>query len=251
MEREVVGYYRTSSLSNVGSDKDSRKRQRHSVLSFTKSNGMKLVEEFYDEGVSGTLDVLNRPQFLSMLSFCEKNGIDTICFESSDRMSRDLLIMETGFHYLSNLGYKLISVSNQDTFIEITPTGTLIRQVLGVISQFEKSNLVDKLRVSRERKSLLNKSRGYISRSGRGKVEGRKFLTQLYPQLEELVVSYRRVVDKRTRKPLSYMKISNLLMTNNDLSVSFNSVKRILDDVKMKKREERNRKRRRSTIPSY
>ena len=251
MEREVVGYYRTSSLSNVGSDKDSRKRQRHSVLSFTKSNGMKLVEEFYDEGVSGTLDVMNRPQFLSMLSFCEKNGIDTICFESSDRMSRDLLIMETGFHYLSNLGYKLISVSNPDTFIEITPTGTLIRQVLGVISQFEKSNLVDKLRVSRERKSLLNKSRGYISRSGRGKVEGRKFLTQLYPQLEELVVSYRRVVDKRTRKPLSYMKISNLLMTNNDLSVSFNSVKRILDDVKMKKREERNRKRRRSTIPSY
>ena len=251
MERKVVGYYRTSSLSNVGSDKDSRKRQRHSVLSFTKSNGMKLVEEFYDKGVSGTLDVLNRPQFLSMLSFCEKNGIDTICFESSDRMSRDLLIMETGFHYLSNLGYKLISVSNPDTFIEITPTGTLIRQVLGVISQFEKSNLVDKLRVSRERKSLLNKSRGYISRSGRGKVEGRKFLTQLYPQLEELVVSYRRVVDKRTRKPLSYMKISNLLMTNNDLSVSFNSVKRILDDVKMKKREERNRKRRKSTIPSY
>ena len=103
MERNVVGYYRTSSLSNVGSDKDSLKRQRHSVLSFTKSNGMKLVEEFYDEGVSGTLDVLNRPQFLSMLSFCEKNGIDTICFESSDRMSRDLLIMETGFHYLSNL----------------------------------------------------------------------------------------------------------------------------------------------------
>ena len=45
----------------------------------------------------------------------------------------------------------------------------------------------------------------------------------------------------------SYRKISTLLEENHSLSVSFNSVKRILDDYEMMKREERNRKRRKTT----
>ena len=60
MDTNVVGYYRTSSSSNVGNDKDSRKRQKHSVETYTKSNGMNLVAEFYDKGVSGTKEILNR-----------------------------------------------------------------------------------------------------------------------------------------------------------------------------------------------
>jgi len=244
MDTNVVGYYRTSSSSNVGNDKDSRKRQKHSVETYTKSNGMNLVAEFYDKGVSGTKEILNRTSFMEMLNYCEDNSIDTIVFESSDRLSRDLVIMETGFQYLTSLGYKLISVSNPDTFVENTPTGTLIRQVLGVISQFEKSNLVEKLRVSRERKSKLNKSRGYVSRNGKGKVEGRKFLTEKHPELFELVVSYRKQIDRKTKKPLSYMSISKLLKDNHNISISYNTVNRILDDVVRIKREERNRKRR-------
>ena len=119
-----------------------KKRQQHSVKTYAQSKGLNVVNEFYDKGVSGTLDVLNRPSFMEMLNYCEENKVSTIVFESACRMSRDLITMETGFQYLTSLGYKLISVSNPDTFIEDTPTSTMIRQVLGVISQFEKSNLV-------------------------------------------------------------------------------------------------------------
>ena len=136
MDKNVCAYYRTSSASNVGTNKDSKKRQRHSVFSYTDPKGLNVVREFYDKGVSGTLDVLNRPSFMEMLNYCEEKKISTIVFESADRLSRDLIIMETGFQYLTSLGYKLISVSNPDTFIEDTPTSTMIRQVLGVISQF-------------------------------------------------------------------------------------------------------------------
>ena len=87
---------------------------------------MNLVAEFYDKGVSGTKEILNRTSFMEMLNYCEDNSIDTIVFESSNRFSRDLVIQETGFQYLTSLGYKLISVSNPDTFLENTPTGTLI-----------------------------------------------------------------------------------------------------------------------------
>ena len=244
MDKKVVGYYRTSSKSSSGEDKDSGKRQRHSVHTFCKSKGWDVVNEFWDKGVSGTLDVLNRPSFVEMLGYCEENEIDTIVFESSNRLSRDLICMETGFQYLSSIGYTLISVDSPQTFVENTPTSVLVRQVLGCISQFEKSSLVEKLRVSRKRKSKLNKSRNYISRTGRGKVEGVKKLTELNPELSGLVVSYRRKKDRRTKNSLSYMKISKLLEDEHKVSVSFNSVKRILDDVKDEKRESRNRRRR-------
>jgi len=251
MNKKVVGYFRTSSKSSVGVDKDSGKRQRHSVHSFCKTKGWNVVEDFWDKGVSGTLDVLNRPSFMEMLNFCEENEIKTIVFENSSRMSRDLICMETGFQYLSSLGYTLISVENPDTFVDDTPTSVLIRQVLGCISQFQKSSIVNQLKVSRERKSKLNESRGYTSRTGRGKVEGVKRLTELNPELSSLVVGYRRRKDRRTKKPLSYMKISKLLLQEHNLSVSFNTVKRILDDVKVEKRNMRNMKRRKQTIPSF
>ena len=242
---QVVGYYRTSSNSNVGQDKDSRKRQQHAVMNYASSNGMTVVSEFYDKGVSGTKEILNRPSFMKMLDYCEDNEISTIVLEDASRMSRDLIIQETGFQYLTTkLGYKLVSVANPDTFVEHSPTGTLIRQVLGTIAQFEKSNLVEKLRVARERKSIVNKRKGIIARSGKGKVEGKKRLTEKSPYLTELVVSYRKKIDRRTHQPYSYRKISKLLQEKNEISMSYQTVNRILGDVEFMKREERNSKRR-------
>ena len=244
MDKNVCAYYRTSSAVNIGSDKDSRKRQHHSVFSYTQSKGLNVVQEFYDRGVSGTLDVLNRPSFMEMLNYCEDNSIDTIVFESADRLSRDLIIMETGFQYLSNLGYKLISVSSPDSFIEDTPTSTMIRQVLGVISQFEKSNLVLKLKGARDRKSKLNKSKGIIDRNGNGKCAGKKRLSEKHPELAKMVVNLRKVIDRKTHQPLSFRTISRRLDDELNLVVSHNTVQRILDDVVFMNKEERNRKRR-------
>ena len=245
MEKQVVMYARTSSQASGGSDKDSLKRQRHSVSTYCKSNGLIVVKEFYDKGVSGTTDVFTRGSFLEMMNYCKDNSIDTIVVEGADRIARDLLVMETAFMYLtSKLGYNLVSVANPETFVEDTPTQTIIRQILGALSQFEKSQIVEKLKGARERKSTLNKSRGYVSRNGKGKVEGRKFLTEKHPELFELVVSYRKQIDRKTKKPLSYMNISKLLKDNHNISISYNTVNRILDDVVRIKREERNRKRR-------
>ena len=248
MDKKVVGYFRTSSKSSSGEDKDSGKRQRNSVHTFCKMKGWTVVNEFWDKGVSGTIDVLNRPSFVEMLSYCEENEIKTIVFENSSRLSRNVICMETGFQYLSSIGYTLISVDSPETFVENTPTSVLIRQVLGCISQFEKSSLVEKLRVSRKRKSKLNKKNGYISRTGRGKVEGVKKLTELNHELSGLVVKYRRKKDRRTKKPLSYMKISKLLEDQNNISISYISVMRILDDVMDEKRNKRNMKRRKSSV---
>ena len=67
-----------------------------------------------------------------------------------------------------------------------------------------------------------------INRKGKGKCEGRKYLTDRNPELFDLVVSYRKKIDRKTHQPFSYRKISALIKEEHNLSISFNSVKRIL-----------------------
>ena len=127
----VVTYLRTSSNQNVGVEKDSDTRQRLKIDDYVKKNGYSIHKEFYDSGVKGTLDILNRPQFMEMITYCDKKNIKTIVFENSTRLSRDLICQETGFQYLSGLGFTLISVESPDSFVDESPTSVLVRQILG------------------------------------------------------------------------------------------------------------------------
>ena len=104
--------------------------------------------------------------------------------------------------------------------------------------------LVEKLRVSRERKSKKNKELGLISRTGNGRCGGKRKLTDTIPNLSNLVLSYKKTKDIYTRKPLTNTKISNLLLEEHNLSVSYKSVGRILEDIERDKREKINSKRR-------
>ncbi len=51
-------------------------------------------------------------------------------------------------------GYDLISALEGNDLLSNDPTRKLIRQVFGAISQYEKSILISKLRVARDRKRL-------------------------------------------------------------------------------------------------
>jgi DNA invertase Pin-like site-specific DNA recombinase len=245
MCKEVVGYYRTSSTTNVKGD--SRTRQSVSVKNYSKTKGWNVKNEFYDV-ISGTTHILERKEFVEMLSYCEINSIDTILFVGSDRLSRDLLVNEYSYEYLTKLGFTLISVKNDRSFTDTSPTGILVRQILSTISSFEKNNLVEKLRVSRERKSKKNKELGLISRTGNGRCGGKRKLTDTIPNLSNLVLSYKKTKDIRTRKPLNNTKISKLLLEEHNISVSYNSVRRILEDIERDKREKINLKRRVSYV---
>ena len=102
MCKNVVGYYRTSSTTNVKGD--SRTRQSVSVKNYSKTKGWNVKGEFYDV-ISGTTNILERKEFVKMLGYCEENSIDTILFEGSDRLSRDLIVNETSYEYLTKLGH--------------------------------------------------------------------------------------------------------------------------------------------------
>jgi len=168
---KAVAYFRTSSATNVGADKDSLKRQRDAVRAFARSAGYEIVEEFYDAAVSGADDINERPGFAAMLQRLLGNGVRTIIVETASRFARDLIVQETGWRYLREADVTLIAADSPDSFLDETPTAVLIRQVLGAVAQFEKQALVAKLRKARERKKAET-----------GKCGGRKSVAEASPE---------------------------------------------------------------------
>jgi DNA invertase Pin-like site-specific DNA recombinase len=151
----AVAYYRTSSAGNVGADKDSEKRQRAAVQAYAKAHGYDIIKEYYDAAVSGSDPIDQRDGFRAMLSSMLGNGAQVILIENASRFARDLAVQLTGHDLLKAQGITLLPVDAPDYFTDETPTAVMVRQILGAVSQFEKTSLVQKLRQARARKRLV------------------------------------------------------------------------------------------------
>ena len=174
-DRKAVAYLRTSSATNVGMDKDSEKRQRAAIEAHAKAAGYNIVQTFYDDAVSGADPVRERPGFAALLERIEGNGVRAILVETANRFARDILVQETGWRFLKERGIDLIAADSPSAFIDDTPTSKMIRQLLGVISEFEKASLVARLASARKRK-----------RATGVKVDGRKSHAEARPDVVAL-----------------------------------------------------------------
>lgn len=183
--KHVIGYLRTSSASNVGTDKDSEKRQRDAIQTYATRAGCEVVAWFYDAAVSGAGAIEERNGFADALNYSARNEVRTIVVETANRFARDLIAQETGYRLLRQQGIELIAADSPGSFIEDTPTAALIRQVLGAVAQFEKAALVAKLKGARDRK-----------RRETGKCEGRKAHAQIRPDVVKAAKRLRRASPK-------------------------------------------------------
>jgi DNA invertase Pin-like site-specific DNA recombinase len=62
-QQRAVAYFRTSSASNVGDEKDSLNRQQSTVDAFAVKQSYEVVAEFHDAAVSGSDAIEDRPGF--------------------------------------------------------------------------------------------------------------------------------------------------------------------------------------------
>lgn len=194
----ALAYLRTSSSTNVGEDKDSDKRQMAAISAFARRSGYDIVlPPFYDQAVSGADPVTDRPGFSRMLAYLhEHQTVRTILVENASRFARDLAVQITGHDLLKSLGITLIPVDSPTHFAEDTPTAVMVRQILGAVSQFQKSALVSQLRAARDRKRAL-----------KGKCGGRRSHAEAHPQTVQLAKSL-RWINKRTRQRRSMRDIA-------------------------------------------
>ena len=174
MHNKALAYYRTSSATNVGEDKDSLTRQRVAVKRYASQSGYTIVEEFYDAAISGADALDARPGFADALKRIAANGVKTIIVETASRFARDLIVAETGFRRLCEAGITLIAADAPNSFLDDTPTSAFIRQVLAAVQELDRTMTVAKLRGARQRKKVLT-----------GKCEGAKSYAESVPATVE------------------------------------------------------------------
>jgi DNA invertase Pin-like site-specific DNA recombinase len=198
---EAVAYLRTSSASNVGTDKDSEHRQLGAVQSFAKRANFAVVDTFRDPAVSGADPIEGRPGFSALLDRIEGNSVRTVIVEDASRFARDLITQELGILLLIERGVRVLTTSGDDLTETEDHFKVAMRQIAGAFAQLEKARLVGKLRHARDR-----------IRAEKGKCEGRKSHAEVRPGAVELAKRLRRASPK-TGERRSLRTISGELAT--------------------------------------
>lgn len=182
MQPTAYAYLRVSGKGQV--DGHGFDRQLETIQTYARKSGTDILKIFREEGISGTAGESDRPAFQDMVSDLLRNGTRTVFVEGLDRLAREYRIQETLLIYLASKGIDLVSARTEESVtaaIEADPMKKALVQMQGVFSELEKSLLVKKLRVARER-----------IRKERGKCEGRPGYRELAPDVLREIRKLRR-----------------------------------------------------------
>ncbi|MFV0515798.1 MAG: recombinase family protein [Aminipila sp.] len=109
--------------------------QKRTLIGWCKRNGHEVYHIYADEGKSGK-DIKHREQMQTMLEDAKQGLFDIILVWKLTRFTRNLSNLCTTCDMLEK--HKVAFVSYTEGFDCTTPAGRLMRNMLGVIAQFER-----------------------------------------------------------------------------------------------------------------
>lgn len=196
---KVFAYLRVSSPSQAKDDKDGFPRQEEQCRSYAKAHNLKIVKVF-QEDITGM--EYHRPVWAKLMVSLEQNGhgVKTVIIEKLDRLARSLMVQESLVADLQTNGFKLISAMEGADLLDDDPTRVMFRQMLGVWGQYNKAQIVLRLRAARERMKAKT-----------GKCEGQKNYTETERGRELLhrIAELRKKPKYEKRK--TYQQIADIL----------------------------------------
>jgi DNA invertase Pin-like site-specific DNA recombinase len=191
----AYGYIRVSGDSQT--DGDGPIRQQDKITKAADTLSINIVRFFFDDGVAGKIETLNRPAFADTWSLL--GDVSTVVFEKADRLSRELFVQELAIRDARRFGCTLISADEGNMMASNVDSQDisrkLYRQMLGCISEYDKDSIVLKLRAARQR-----------MRVSTGRCEGQK----PYADTLEGQTAIRRIMELRT-SGLGFDKIAHCL----------------------------------------
>jgi DNA invertase Pin-like site-specific DNA recombinase len=104
--------------------------------------GWQIVSEYVDEGVSGSRE--RRPQLDRLMADAHRRKFDLIAVWKIDRFGRSLRHLVNALADLDAYGIAFVSL--RDNLDLSTPSGRLMFQVIGAMSEFEKSLIQERVR---------------------------------------------------------------------------------------------------------
>lgn len=152
---KVVGYLR------VSTDHQAEKGlglevQEKAIREWAKAHSHRLIGLERDEGVSGSNGLDNRVGLLSAMSALKERRAGGLVVYRLDRLARDLIVQETLLAEIRRLGAEAFSTSRAEADVlqddPDDPSRKLIRQILGAVSEYERSMIALRLRSGRRRK---------------------------------------------------------------------------------------------------
>jgi DNA invertase Pin-like site-specific DNA recombinase len=127
----------------VSTDDQTVENQRQALTAACEARGWKIVEEFADNGVSGSKGREKRPSFDKLLKAVTRRSIDVVAAWSVDRLGRSLQDLVGFLSELNAVGCDLyLERQAVDT---TTPAGRARFQMLGVFAEFERSIIVERV----------------------------------------------------------------------------------------------------------
>lgn len=109
--------------------------QRKTLTEYCYLHKHSIYKIYADEGISGK-DVAHREEFKKMLSDAENKKFDLVLVWKLTRFTRSLKDLISTCEKLDKLGIGLVSYS--ESFDTSTPSGRMMRNLLGVIAQWER-----------------------------------------------------------------------------------------------------------------
>src|SRR3989344_23032 len=151
VEQYAVSYVRVSSDSQV--EGFSLDTQLKDCRESARRLGVEILEEFREEGVSGTL--VDRPPLAQALAFCAKNKgkIAYFIVKDIDRIARDTFVHAVIRTKLRELGVQMYSI-NQPSISEDSPHARFMENIFSSVAQLEREQILQRT-LSGRREALL------------------------------------------------------------------------------------------------
>jgi DNA invertase Pin-like site-specific DNA recombinase len=147
----------------VSSFDQNTEAQETSLREYIQRRGWTLHKIYRDEGISGTK--ASRPALDELLRDCRGKAFDVVVVWKFDRFARSLTTLVSGLELCRALGIDFVSVTEAvDTSLSM---GELMFQMIGAISQFERSLIAERVKS------------GLANARAKGKVLGRPPLRRL------------------------------------------------------------------------
>jgi site-specific DNA recombinase len=144
---QVALYMRVSTEDQA--DRETIDAQRDFLRQFASLYSLPVVEEYADDGVTGTLPLAHRPAGCRLLEDARIGRFGCVLVYRVDRLGRSLAALLDAHQALSPAGIAIRSAT--EPFDTSTPMGMFLFQLLGSLAELDKSSLLERMTLGRDR----------------------------------------------------------------------------------------------------
>src|SRR5262245_16996355 len=145
--RDVCALYMRVSTKGHGQNTDT---QAVALREYAQRRGFEIIEEYRDEGISGSKD--SRPALDRLMKDARARKFDVIVVARFDRFARSVSHLLRALEEFSHLGVDFVSLS--ESIDTSTPMGKMIFTVLAAVAELERNLIKERVHmgISRARK---------------------------------------------------------------------------------------------------